>query len=204
MSFTSEMLVIGIPYMFGVMSPGADYVLIVRNSTISTRTTGLFTAIGLGFGIFIHNTYSILGFGLFINQYPIILKVIKYVGAAYLTYIAIQCFKARKQTVEKHAKEKHHLITKQQAFRMGFIAEVTNASAAFFIITLFSDATKMPMTSLLLLGVFLAFLTAAWYGFVAFVLTYPRVQAKFDHYKHWINWAAGCCLVFFALRLVLK
>jgi threonine/homoserine/homoserine lactone efflux protein len=204
MFFTPEMTAMIIVYMAGVMSPGADYVLILRNSAGSTRTIGFITALGLGAGILIHNTYSILGFGMFLNQYPIILKVIKYIGACYLTYIAVQCFRVRPSSHTEKAKQKARTLTKTQAFRMGFLTEITNANAAFFIITLFSGVSTIPMTNLLICGVLLAALTVAWYGFVARVLTHPPFQAQFNHHKHWINWASGACLILFALRLALS
>jgi threonine/homoserine/homoserine lactone efflux protein len=205
MFFTPEMILMITTYMAGVMSPGPDFVMIVRNSASSTRTTGIMTALGLASGIFIHNTYSILGFGLFLKQYPIILQVVKYIGASYLSYIAFQCFKARKSS--KNSKTDHSpsaVLTNWQAFRMGFITDVSNPNAAFFIISLFSGIANIPMSHLLVCSFLLAGLTFAWYGFVAVSLTHPPLQEKFIGHKHWINWTAGCFLIFFALRLVLS
>ena len=208
MFFTPEMmLIIGMigNYMLGVMIPGPDFVMIVRNSASNTRITGLATALGLASGSFIHNTYSILGFGLFLKQYPIILQIVKYVGASYLVYIAIQCFRARKSS-DSHAKkeEEHTTITKWQAFRMGFITDISNPNAALFIISLFSGISNVPMSHLLLCSFLLVFLTFAWYGFVALALTHPPFQEKFLGHKHYINWVAGCCLILFALRLAFR
>ena len=204
MLFTPEMMIMMTTYMLGVMSPGADYVLIIRNSAGNTRTIGFVTALGLGAGILIHNTYSILGFGLFLNQYPLVLKIIKYIGACYLAYIAFQCFRVRPSVGTEKVKASAHGIHTRKAFRMGFLTEITNANAALFIITLFADVADSPMSSLIICSVLLATLTVAWYGFVAFVLTYKSFQSQFNHYKHWINWTSGACLTFFALRLVLN
>lgn len=204
MFFTPEMILMITAYMLGVMSPGPDFVMIVRNSASSTRTTGLLTALGLATGIFVHNTYSILGFGLFLKQYPIILQVVKYIGASYLGYIAYQCFRVRKPTKSHKEETSGIALTHWQAFRMGFITDVSNPNAAFFIISLFAGIANIPMSHLLICSVLLAFLTFVWYGFVAVSLTHPPLQEKFIGYKHWINWVAGCFLIFFALRLILN
>jgi threonine/homoserine/homoserine lactone efflux protein len=204
MFFTPEVLLMMTNYILGVMSPGADYVLIIRNSSGNHRIVGFVTALGLGAGIFIHNTYSILGFGLFLNQYPLILKIIKYIGACYLAYIAFQCFRVRPSVGSEKVKSPTHSISAKKGFRMGFLTQITNANASLFIITLFADVTDVPVPNLMLCSIILAACTVAWYGFVAFVLTYPRFQTKFNHYKHWINWASGACLTFFAIRLVLS
>lgn len=208
MFFTPEtMLIIGMigNYMLGVMIPGPDFVMIVRNSASNTRITGLVTALGLASGTLIHNTYSILGFGLLLKQYPIILQIVQYIGASYLAYIAIQCFRARKAS-DSHAKKEaqHNPISKWQAYRMGFITDISNPNAALFIISLFSGISNIPMYNLLLCSFLLVFLTFAWYGFVALALTHPPFQKKFLGYKHYINWVAGCCLILFSLRLAFQ
>lgn len=203
--FTPEVCIMMTAYMLGVMSPGPDFIMIVRNSAGSTRTIGLLTAAGLALGIFIHNTYSILGFGLFLNQYPIILQIVKYIGASYLAYIAYKCFRTRKPTTKHTTIEANtSTLTKWEAFRMGFITEITNPNAAFFIITLFSGVKGITILHFMICSALVASLTFCWYGFVAVALTHPPLQEKFIDYKHWINWAAGCFLIFFALQLVLN
>ena len=43
--------------MLGVMSPGPDFTVVMRNSLIYTRRIGIFTAIGVTLGILVHLTY---------------------------------------------------------------------------------------------------------------------------------------------------
>jgi threonine/homoserine/homoserine lactone efflux protein len=47
--------------LLGVMSPGPDFAVVVRNSLIYTRRIGVLTAIGVSLGILVHLAYILLG-----------------------------------------------------------------------------------------------------------------------------------------------
>ncbi len=46
-----------------VISPGADFAIVTRNSYLYGRQIGLSTALGIAGGVWIHVAYSLLGLG---------------------------------------------------------------------------------------------------------------------------------------------
>src|SRR3990167_823924 len=56
--------------MIALISPGPDFAIVVRNSLIYSRKTGLFTALGIALGILVHVSYTLLGLGLVIAKNP--------------------------------------------------------------------------------------------------------------------------------------
>ena len=59
------------------------------------RRAGIFSAIGVGCGIFIHVAYSLLGIGLIVSQSIVLFNALKWLAAAYLLYIGIKALRAK-------------------------------------------------------------------------------------------------------------
>lgn len=97
MEFLLPFVTIGIISLLAAMSPGPDFAVVTKNSLFGSRTTGLYTAVGVGLGIFLHVGYSLVGIGLVISQSIFIFSIIKYVGAAYLLYLGYQLLKVKKE-----------------------------------------------------------------------------------------------------------
>lgn len=56
-----ELLSIVIFGLLIVVSPGADFVLVFKNSAMYGRKAGMLTALGIGAGVCVHISYSIIG-----------------------------------------------------------------------------------------------------------------------------------------------
>ena len=54
--------------LLAVISPGADFAMVSRNSMFLSRRAGLLTALGISLGVLVHVTYSMLGIGLLISN----------------------------------------------------------------------------------------------------------------------------------------
>src|SRR5690606_257782 len=52
--YWSEFLTIAFIHLLAVASPGPDFAVVVRESVLGGRRTGLFTTLGIGSGIFVH------------------------------------------------------------------------------------------------------------------------------------------------------
>ena len=66
--YWTEFLTVALVHLLAVASPGPDFAIVVRESVSSGRHTGICTAIGVGSGILLHVTYSLLGIGLIVSQ----------------------------------------------------------------------------------------------------------------------------------------
>lgn len=73
-----------------VISPGADFVLVLKNSVNQGRQAGIWTALGVSLAICVHISYSMLGISYLISQNEQIFDIIRYAGAAYLVYLGIK------------------------------------------------------------------------------------------------------------------
>ena len=55
----TELLVVITITILAVLSPGADFALVTRNSLMLSRRHGVFTALGIGLGVMLHIGYSL-------------------------------------------------------------------------------------------------------------------------------------------------
>lgn len=81
--------------LLAVISPGADFALVTRNSLMLSKRAGLFTAMGIGLGVLVHLSYTLLGVSLLLKQSTWLFNLLKLAGAAYLIYLGIGMLRSK-------------------------------------------------------------------------------------------------------------
>ncbi|CAB3939960.1 hypothetical membrane protein [Pseudomonas knackmussii B13] len=64
----TELIAVVTITLLAVISPGPDFATVTRNSLMLSRRAGVLTALGIGLGILVHITYTLIGVGLLIQQ----------------------------------------------------------------------------------------------------------------------------------------
>ena len=77
-NYLNEFLVIYSIFLLGAVSPGPDFIMIVRNSTGYGSKVGFKTVLGVCVGCFITLSYILVGVGVIFNEIPILKEIIKY------------------------------------------------------------------------------------------------------------------------------
>lgn len=72
------------------ITPGADTLLVLRNSVAHGREVGFRTIGGIVSGLFVHAALSALGLSLILTQSVRAYSVLKWAGAAYLIWLGLQ------------------------------------------------------------------------------------------------------------------
>ena len=97
MEYLKEFMVIYTIFLMGAVSPGPDFIMIVRNSTGFGSKIGFKTALGTSIGCLITLSYILVGVGVVFNQFPILKEIVKYVGALYLFYLGFKSLTYRNE-----------------------------------------------------------------------------------------------------------
>src|SRR3990167_718389 len=93
--YWTEFLAVALIHLLAVASPGPDFAIVVRESVAHGRRAGIFSAIGVGCGIFIHVAYSLLGIGLIGSQSIVLFNALRWLAALYLLYIGIRALRPK-------------------------------------------------------------------------------------------------------------
>ena len=199
-------------FFVAVISPGPDFVMIVRNSLTFSRTAGLYTALGLGLSILVHVTYTLLGLAAVISKSILAYNAIKWMGAAYLLYIGYHALfskgmseKAFKTSLEEGKTNALKLISNKQAFISGFLTNLLNPKAALFFLAVFSQVIgpETPLFWKLLSGVSASVIITTWFSGVAIFLTGTAMRNMFLKFSKWIDRACGVILVGLGIKIAL-
>ncbi|MCY1437350.1 Threonine efflux protein [compost metagenome] len=203
--YWAEFLTVALVHLLAVASPGPDFAVVVRESVAHGRRAGTWTALGVGCGIFIHVTYSLLGIGLVVSQSVTLFNILKWLAAGYLFYIGIKALRARPAdpaSAERIAVEQR---SSRGAFMSGFVTNGLNPKATLFFLSLFTVVIN-PHTPLAVqagYGVYLACATAVWFALVAMLFSQQRVRAGFARMGHWFDRLMGGVLVALGVKLAL-
>ena len=123
--------------LLAVISPGADFAMVSRNSMFLSRRAGLLTALGISLGVLVHVTYSMLGIGLLISQSIVLFNLVKFAGAAYLIWLGIGMLRSRKLDPQKVVTAPQ--LSDWQALRVGFLTNALNPKTTLFVVALFTQ-----------------------------------------------------------------
>jgi threonine/homoserine/homoserine lactone efflux protein len=82
---------IGVAFALAVV-PGPDNIFVLTQSAVHGRIAGLIVTLGIALGLFVHTTAVALGVAVIFQTSQYAFSALKYVGAAYLLYLAWQVF----------------------------------------------------------------------------------------------------------------
>ncbi|MET9841587.1 LysE family transporter [Streptomyces virginiae] len=191
----TEVIAVAVITMLAVISPGADFAVVVRNSYLYGRPTGLFAAAGVAAGVLVHVSYTMLGVGLLIASSTALFTVIKLAGAAYLVWIGIRTFRARAEvTVDLESKPQ---LTRLGAMRSGFLTNVLNPKTTLFVVSTFTQVVDpgTPLWQQAGYGLFMSAAHLGWFGAVAVFFSVSSLRDRMLKAQKTLNRAIGSVLV---------
>ncbi|MFC4297527.1 LysE family transporter [Castellaniella hirudinis] len=189
--------------LLAVISPGPDFAMVTRNSLLLSRRAGVLTALGIGLGVLVHVTYTLVGVGLLIQQSLWLFNAIKLAGAAYLIYLGVKMLRAQ----PRGASADHHVtpLSDGAALRTGFLTNALNPKATVFIVSLFMQVVRpdTPLATQIGYGAFISVAHIAWFSLVATCFSANAVRDRLLAVRHWIDRAFGGLLVGFGVLLAI-
>ncbi len=148
------------------LSPGPDNLFVLAQSAQNGRTAGLFVTLGLATGLVAHTVAVAFGLAAIVHASAIAFTVLKFIGAAYLLYLAWQALRAAASTGEQNPVK---ALSRGNLYRRGIVMNLTNPKVSLFFMAFlpqFADPSHGSMTvQFVLLGA--VFITATLLVFSA-------------------------------------
>lgn len=193
-------------FVFVIVSPGADTAMVMRQTLMYGRRTGIFTAAGVGVSLLFHLTYTILGLGVIVANSLLLFSLIKWAGAAYLIYMGVQALRSPSAAVSVQAEKATTPGNDLKSFGVGFLTNALNPKPILFFLSLFSVLVSVETPALVkgVYAVVMAVSLIGWFSLVACFLTVPKVRAAFDRASVWINRATGALFIGLGVKLALS
>jgi threonine/homoserine/homoserine lactone efflux protein len=117
------------------VSPGPDMLLIASRTVSQGRKAGLVTLAGIQVGTYVHAIAAAAGLSQLMLVLPVVFDVIRWLGAAYLLYLAYVTWRSAHTTTAKPTT----IATMSFAsiFKQGLVTNVLNPKMALFVLALF-------------------------------------------------------------------
>lgn len=134
--------------------PGPDILYVLTESISKGWKQGVSIASGLVSGVIVHTTLVATGLSVFVFKFPSVYNTLKFVGAAYLLYMAYGALKEKPAHLENTSSKAVERFSK--LFTKGFIMNVLNPKVTLFFILLLpqfvSSEGWSPMLQMMILG----------------------------------------------------
>ena len=187
-------------HLLAVMSPGPDTAIIFHQSFAKGRAQGILTAVGIGFGIFIHCLFAISGITLLIYSSEEAKFFIKCLGALYLLYLGISFFISKKSSKSDETK-----VIFNNPFVIGLVTNLLNIKAFLFTVSLFSFINLDPSSLMSIIYLlYFPLITAAWFSFVTYALTHQSMGDIFNKHSDNIQFASSAFIAGLGLLILLQ
>ena len=190
------------------ITPGNDMIFVISRSLSYGTKVGIYAALGIGLGCFVHIFASVVGLSVIIQQSEILFNTIRYAGAAYLIFIGIKSLMEKPSTMifNQNQNDKN---TNLKILRQGTITNVLNPKVSLFFLAFLpqfiNNHSDNISSQILFLGL--------WFNFsgtlvnVLIALLFSKVIAKLSSFQQFWkiqNKISGIVLIGLGLHIALK
>jgi threonine/homoserine/homoserine lactone efflux protein len=198
-----------VAHFLALISPGPDFLLVVKSAVKNTRPKAIGIAIGIAAANGIYIGLCILGVGSILAASLVLMTILKIAGGIFLIYVAYHALKAKKLDYAFIADAKigaaenaGNSIWKEML--TGFISGISNPKNILFYLSLFSVVLTNEVSLLyrILLGLWMTLLVFAWDTFIIYVLSQNRIKSIFSRVAFYIDKIAGTILGLIGLKLI--
>jgi threonine/homoserine/homoserine lactone efflux protein len=151
--------------------PGPDNIYVLTESINKGFKQGLGITLGLLSGVLVHTSLVATGLSLIIFDSPLIFNIFKFLGAAYLLFLAFEATKSGISTLDTGTQSSAEPFLK--LWRRGFLMNVLNPKVSVFFIVLLPQFVTSngwpPFYQLMVLGVLFIVCSFLVFGGIAFL-----------------------------------
>ncbi|WP_277552125.1 LysE family translocator [Kocuria oceani] len=220
-------------WIAGIVAPGPDVLVILRNSSLGSRTAGVLTAVGVMTGNLVWITLSLTGVTVLISQADTVQRLIQVAGALFLGWLGVSGIRAglaagtapaavpaggapptgpAPSTVPPGAVPLPGAVPRgrapgpARAFVLGLVTNLSNAKAIIFFVALFANVVPAGARwwETALVFVLLVAVGLAWFTAVAWMGSVERLAVTFRRHGAAVELASGALFLVLALALLVS
>lgn len=197
-----EVFLIGV---LAALSPGPDFVVVMKNSLGIGRRYGIATAFGIASALIVHITYTIFGFTIILEKFPSLFNIIKLSGAIYLLLLGYKGIRSKAQAERSNEirVEQKSKSSIGKGFREGFLCNLLNPKAPLFFLSVFSQflGHDTPDWMRWVYGGETILAIGLWFVSLAILISNNYFRKMYQKYMHWFDRGFGVVLIVLAVTI---
>jgi threonine/homoserine/homoserine lactone efflux protein len=179
----------------GLLSPGPDFLLVVKNSLGTTRARALGTVAGIAAGLAVQMLVISVGFAAAPAR---VLRGVQFGGATFLAWVGWRALRAAPDGPAPDRTEDGRAGA-CTGFVEGLLCNLTNPKAFLFFVSLFAQVLRpgvgvAAVWRIILPAAVVAHGTVAW-TLVSLAVQSPPVERRIERAQHWLPRAFGGILI---------
>jgi len=189
------------------LAPGPDNIYVLTQGLTRSKKAAFVTTLGLCTGLIIHTAAAALGISVIFQSSQIAFDIVKYMGAAYLLYIAYQAFKYRNASLDLYTQNSK--LELKKLYLKGFIMNILNPKVSIFFLAFLPQFViigngNVPM-QMLILGTLFMLTTVIVFSSIGFAgnMLSQKLSDRPNIVKY-MNILTSFVLISLATKLVLS
>jgi len=203
---TAALFTVVLVYAAGVIIPGPNFVLVVRQAAAGSRALALATVAGIVAVNALWAGAALFGLAVALNAWPWARDGLRIAGGLYLIYVGVRLWLDARQA-SGVADEGIGLARAGlgRAFARGALTNLANPKSMVFYASVFSAAAPPGAGAATLLAMMAAVVVIAfvWYGAVALLLSTAGVSTAYRRARTALERACGGVMIGFGGKLAL-
>lgn len=202
----SSVISVTVISLLGMLSPGPDFFLVLKNAARYSRAAALTTVAGIVCAVIVHMTYCVLGLAIIIAQTPWLFNIIRYSGAAYLIYLGIKALRSQNHyTLQAEAVQKQEISLKA-AFLQGFLCNLLNPKATLFFLAVFTQVIDIHTglwEKIAYAGIIVGLAVLYW-PILVYLIQHAAVKRCLNSIQNQVDKLLGGVLILFGIKVALS
>lgn len=205
----SIFITVGVAHFLALLSPGPDFVLIVKSAIKNDSKDAIGVALGITIANAVYISLCLIGIGSILAASALLMVILKIIGGLFLIYLAIQALKTRKSSYNQLDINESISIsvtntTFLKEFVAGFISGIFNPKNLLFYLSLFTVVLtpEVSFTFKLVLGVWMTVVVFLWDTSIIFLLSTRKVRQKFTQAAYYLDKITGALLGIIGITIV--
>lgn len=185
-----------------IMSPGADFAVVLKHASLNGRPGGLRAAFGVTLGFVMHASAAAAGIGALLLTSALAFTAVKLLGAAYLVYLGVRSLWSA--VTRGEPMDRPQLTERSpRPLREAFLVNALNPKVVLTYLALMpqflpdgSAAGETVALSLVTIGI-----AGLWFSSLAFAVSVLRPLLTRQRVRRAIDGVTGTVLIAFGARL---
>lgn len=192
-----------------VIIPGADTMLLVKNTLNYGPKAGRYTVLGMAMGLSFWTLIAILGLSVVIAKSVILFSIIKYLGAAYLIYLGIRSFFAKSVFSLNEIQSQANTPTEysnqhnKSSFMQALLNNILNPKTVLVYITIMPQFINLDgnvKQQLVVLAFILTLFAVIWFLFLVHLIDYAKKWLNNPKFQKVFQKSTGLVLIGFGVK----
>jgi RhtB (resistance to homoserine/threonine) family protein len=189
------------------LMPGPDSLLIMTRSASQGWRAGVMATLGIGTGVMVHVLAAAIGLSAILATSATAFMVVKYVGAAYIIYMAIGLLRSKRR--DAHDAVALPPLPYRKIFMQGLLTNVLNPKIAIFFLAFVpqfidADAASKPL-AFIILGLIFNVNGMLWSVLLSLFTAFASARLKVNPIVAlWLNRVTGGLFIWLGIKLALS